>query len=108
MSRALRRQPMIQKPPARSPSFRPATSRPQKQSAAAAAEAARKRSLLERLPLGRSIQDVISELKKVSWPTREETTRLTIAVIVVAAVIGLLLGGVDLGFNWLVEQLLLR
>ena len=51
---------------------------------------------------------MISELRKVSWPTREETTRLTVAVVVVAIVIGMLLGGIDVGFNWLVDNTLLR
>ena len=48
--------------------------------------------------------DIVSELKKVTWPTREETTRLTVAVVIVAVAIGLLLGGVDIGFNWLVDN----
>jgi preprotein translocase subunit SecE len=52
--------------------------------------------------------EIGSELRKVTWPTREETTRLGIAVIVVSVTIGLALGGVDLGFNWLVDNTLLR
>jgi preprotein translocase subunit SecE len=110
MSRAMRRQPLIQKPPTKAPSFRPSGARPQrKQSAAAAAEAKAKRTLLERIPIaGRGAQDIVSELRKVTWPTREETARLTAAVIAVAMTIGLLLGGVDLGFNWLVDHTLLR
>jgi preprotein translocase subunit SecE len=77
------------------------------ESAAAAAEAARKRSLFDRI-VPRAVRDVISELKKVTWPTREETTRLTLAVVVVAVTIGLALGAVDMGFDWLVENTLLR
>jgi preprotein translocase subunit SecE len=56
----------------------------------------------------RYIRDIISELKKVTWPTREDTTRLTVAVLVVSITIGLALGAVDIGFNWLVENTLLR
>jgi len=110
MSRALRRQPLVTKPPAKSPGFRPSGPRPQKkQQGAAQAEAARRRSFIERIPLiGRPVLDIISELKKVTWPTREETTRLTVAVIVVAVAIGVALGGIDLGFNWLVENTVLR
>jgi preprotein translocase subunit SecE len=52
--------------------------------------------------------DIVSELKKVTWPTREETTRLTAAVVVVSIAIGLALGGVDIGFNWIVDHTLLR
>lgn len=109
MSRALRRQPLVRKPPAKAASFRPSgAARPQKQQAASPEVKAR-RTLIERIPLiGRPAQDIVNELKKVSWPTREETTRLTIAVIAVTVSIGLLLGGVDLGFNWVADHTLLR
>jgi preprotein translocase subunit SecE len=56
----------------------------------------------------RAVRDVISELRKVTWPTREETTRLTIAVLVVSITIGLALGAVDFAFNWLVDNTILR
>ncbi len=53
-------------------------------------------------------RDVLSELRKVTWPTREETINLTIVVVVVAAVLGLFLGGLDYVFNTLLEKTLLR
>jgi preprotein translocase SecE subunit len=110
MSRAMRRQPLVKKPPTQQPAFKPSGPRPQpKVNAAAAAEAHARRSFLERIPfLGRPALDVFSELRKVTWPTREETTRLGFAVIVVSIAIGLALGGVDLGFNWVVDNTLLR
>ena len=111
MSRAMRRQPLVTKPPAKQQSFKPASARPAKQqvSAEAVAAAKQKRTWIERIPIfGRSIQDVVNELKKVTWPTREEVTRLTIAVVVVSVAIGLALGGVDLFFNWLIENTILR
>ena len=111
MSRAMRRQQMVTKPPAKAPSFKPSGARPQKQqvSAEAVAEAKKHRTLLQRIPkIGPYAQEVLNELKKVTWPAREEVTRLTVAVVVVAVAIGLMLGGVDLGFNWLVENTLLR
>ena len=107
----MRRQPMVSKPPAKQQAFKPAGGRPVKQqvSAEAVAEAKKKRTFFERIPvLGRSIQDIVNELKKVAWPSREEVTRLTVAVVAVSIVMGLLLGGVDLSFNWLVEHTLLR
>ncbi len=108
MSRALRRQPLVQKPPAKAPSFRTGPRPVKKQeSAAVTAEIAKKRSLYDRF-MPRFFQDIISELKKVTWPTREETTRLTLAVCVVAVVIGLALGGIDIGFNWIVDHTLLN
>src|SRR5215207_4201983 len=45
-------------------------------------------------------RDVVSELRKVTWPTRQETANLTMVVVVVAAALGLFLGGIDYGFNW--------
>jgi preprotein translocase subunit SecE len=108
MSRALRRQPLVKKPPTAAPSFKPSGPRPQKkQETAASAEAKRNRSPYDRAVPG-FFRDIIAELRKVTWPTREETTRLGFAVIVVSIAMGLLLGGVDLGFNWLVDNTLLR
>ena len=49
------------------------------------------------------IGEVISELKKVVWPTREEARRLTIMVIIIAGAVGLFLGVMDYGFTRLVE-----
>jgi preprotein translocase subunit SecE len=112
MSRAMRRQgPLVNKPPAKQPSFKPSGQRPtgQKVSAEAVAEAKKKKTFLERIPLiGRPMQDIFNELKKVTWPTREEVVRLTGVVLVVAIAIGIMLGGVDFAFNWLVDNTLLR
>ena len=47
----------------------------------------------------RLVGEIISELRKVTWPSRQETTRLTILVIVVSAAIGALLGLIDIGFS---------
>ena len=54
----------------------------------------------------RSIGEILTELRRVTWPTREETTRLTIMVITVSAVVGLFLGAIDLGFAKLFGLLL--
>jgi preprotein translocase SecE subunit len=56
----------------------------------------------------RWITDIITELRKVVWPTRQDTLHLTVVVLVVATAIGLALGGLDLGFAWLAEHILLR
>lgn len=42
------------------------------------------------------IREVITELKKVSWPTREETIKLTGLVIVISVIVGLFIGGLDI------------
>ncbi len=46
----------------------------------------------------RMIGEVVGELRRVTWPTKEETLRLSIMVIAVAAAVGAFLGLVDLGF----------
>ena len=52
--------------------------------------------------------DIISELRKVTWPARQETTNLTFVVLVVSVLVAIVLGGADIGFSWLVEQTLFR
>ena len=54
------------------------------------------------------VMDIITELRKVVWPTRQDTVHLTIVVIVVSVIIGAMLGGIDIGFGWLIDNTLLR
>ena len=46
--------------------------------------------------------DTWAEFKKVVWPTRKETVRLTIIVIIITTGLGLILGGIDLAFTKLI------
>jgi preprotein translocase subunit SecE len=39
--------------------------------------------------------EVVSELKKVTWPTRENTIKLTAVVITISVIVGLFIGGLD-------------
>ena len=55
----------------------------------------------------RFVMDIVSELKKVTWPTREDTINLTVVVLVVAVMMGALLGGLDVAFGWFVDRALL-
>ena len=41
------------------------------------------------------LNEVKEELKKVTWPSREQTIRYTILVIIVEVAVGLFLGGLD-------------
>ena len=41
------------------------------------------------------IAETIGELRKVSWPTRQEAIRLTEIVIIVIIVMAIILGGLD-------------
>jgi preprotein translocase subunit SecE len=44
------------------------------------------------------VGEVVGELRRVTWPSREETLRLSLMVISVAVAVGAFLGLVDLGF----------
>jgi preprotein translocase subunit SecE len=48
--------------------------------------------------IGTFIQESRSELKKVDWPSRNETIRFTIFVIVLSIVIAAFLGALDFVF----------
>lgn len=41
------------------------------------------------------LKEVKEELGKVTWPSREQTIRYTILVIIVAVAVGIFLGGLD-------------
>ena len=56
----------------------------------------------------RWIADILSELRKVTWPSRQEVGYLTLVVVIVSAFFGAVLGAADLGFNWLIESTVLR
>ena len=45
------------------------------------------------------LQETYSELRKSVWPSREETSRLTVVVIILAIAAGFFLGGLDRIFS---------
>ncbi len=47
------------------------------------------------------------ELKKVSWPTRTQTIRYTVAVVLMSLVLAAFLGGFDFLFTYLLNTFLL-
>jgi len=55
----------------------------------------------------RFFRDTISELRKVVWPTRQETTRLTLVVLAVCIVVGIILFAIDYGFTELAKKVFL-
>jgi len=52
------------------------------------------------------LKDVRTELKKVSWPSRQETIKLTGVVILVSVIVAAFLGLLDFGFVTLLDRLL--
>jgi preprotein translocase subunit SecE len=53
----------------------------------------------------RTVRETRSELRKVVWPTREETIRLTVVVITISVIIGLILFTADTIFLFLYTTL---
>ena len=43
--------------------------------------------------------EVVAELRKAHWPTRQETLRLSILVLIVCAIVGAILGALDKAFT---------
>ena len=48
---------------------------------------------------------VRQELKRVEWPTREKTVKLTILVIAASVAVGAYIGGLDAVFTYLLTYL---
>lgn len=63
--------------------------------------------IVERWPF-KFFSEVIAELRKVSWLSRQELIRLGLMVIVVTVAAGIMLGLIDYGFSKLIEVVLLR
>src|SRR5690606_33900249 len=59
---------------------------------------------------GRALREYFSEarfeLRKVVWPTREETLRATGLILIVVTIISLLLGAMDMVISWVIRLLL--
>jgi preprotein translocase subunit SecE len=53
------------------------------------------------------LADTYGELRRVTWPTREEAVRLTGIVIAVSLAVGALLGAIDFVFTIVVNRLFL-
>jgi preprotein translocase subunit SecE len=56
----------------------------------------------------RFVGELLAELKKVTWPTRQEAMRLTIIVLLVCVVLAVILGAIDYGFTHFVTGVLLK
>ncbi|HMM29100.1 MAG: preprotein translocase subunit SecE [Chloroflexota bacterium] len=69
---------------------------------------AQSQSLVERIPVVRSIASYLhgvrTELGKVTWPTREETMRLTGVVLGVTIAFSIALGLLDTFLTWWFQQ----
>lgn len=55
------------------------------------------------MPVPTFTKDIVEELKKVTWPSRKETIRLTLIVIGISLIIGLYIGIIDILLTKLLE-----
>ena len=51
-------------------------------------------------------KDIESEAKRITWPSRQEAIKSTIAVIVISAIFAAFLAGVDSLFAWIIRMIL--
>ena len=52
------------------------------------------------------LQEVRTELSKVSWPSRSQAIRFTLLVVVVSMIVAAFIGGLDYVFTKLIELIL--
>ena len=53
------------------------------------------------------LKEVRTELKKVNWPTREQTIKYTLTVIVISLATAIFFGALDYVFGWLLNTLVI-
>ncbi|MDO8663220.1 MAG: preprotein translocase subunit SecE [Candidatus Wildermuthbacteria bacterium] len=53
------------------------------------------------------LKEVRMEIKKVDWPTRKETIKYTMVVILVCFSVAIFLGGIDFFFGRLLNRIIL-
>lgn len=54
------------------------------------------------------LNEVRLEMSKVTWPTRSQTIKMTLLVIVISIIIGIFIGGLDYLLSRLVGSILVR
>ncbi|MDI6602810.1 MAG: preprotein translocase subunit SecE [Patescibacteria group bacterium] len=54
------------------------------------------------------LKEVQLEMKKVNWPTREETIKYTLMVIAVSLAVAIFLGGFDFVFTTLLNWFIIK
>lgn len=51
------------------------------------------------------VREAKDELKKVTWPTREATTRYTLIVVAASIIVSLIIGGIDFLLEIVLESI---
>lgn len=67
-------------------------------------------SNITKLPQGvvSYIRESRQELKSVQWPTRAETVRYTVVILVVSLVVAIATGAIDMGLTYLIQKFVLK
>jgi preprotein translocase subunit SecE len=52
------------------------------------------------------MDEVFQELGRVTWPTKDETSKATVVVLIMVLISGVILGGFDRFFTWLLKLVL--
>jgi len=53
------------------------------------------------------LKEVRLEMKKVNWPTRQETTKYTLIVVGISAAVAVFLGAIDFIFTTILNKFIL-
>jgi preprotein translocase subunit SecE len=53
--------------------------------------------------ISKYLREVRLELTKVEWPKKEQVIKLTLIVIIISAIVGLYVGGLDFAFTKMLE-----
>ena len=51
------------------------------------------------------LREAFDELKKVTWPSRDDVIRLTLTVIIISVMVAIMLGAIDYGIEKLIERI---
>ncbi len=62
----------------------------------------------KRITVKQFMVEVQAEMKKVTWPSRQEATSYTLVVLVVTTIVGAAVYGLDILFTYLVNKLIIR
>jgi preprotein translocase SecE subunit len=49
---------------------------------------------------------LVGEFKRITWPTKAQTAKMTIAAIITSAIVGAIIVGYDFGLGFIYDQLL--
>ncbi len=57
-------------------------------------------------PLSQYLRETLAEMRKVTWPTRQESFNLTVLVLAVMIFLALVLAGLDATYVWALDQVI--